>query len=483
MKEEGLSRRILYTLFFLNIFVATGVSISWFSSLYPLEWMNVKDPLLSFFVLLAMWFLFSVLFSSVTLLWLPLLSLFSTNSFVLTSFIGSALFVCVEYVRAYLLSLALYGVGSFFGPHHTYYSLGYLASSVPFLRDIVAVGGIYAATFCFVVTNYAFLALYLKIRKVVSVKTVVLLFSAPFLLIIFSYVVMFFVREKSALSTGSVFTVVNTKLPSSFSVDLDKKKIGKVFNYFSRNNMKEDEVIVFPENISVIHGFRDNQNVIPSRLQNAELIIGSYSSKSEHQLFFFQPENLKGAFYDKQILMPISEYLPYWVSFISKLLFTLQITSSTLPDKFPHVKTGTFIFKHQNNETSIFGSICSENISPYLYRDAVRHGATVFVNVASHAPFKGSELLMRQTEAINTLRAIENGRYYVVASNYGKSYIFDDFGRKKELNSSLDVDSFSDFVPNKHYITPYVRFKDYVVVLAFVFLVVVMLWGSKNKLS
>lgn len=72
-------------------------------------------------------------------------------------------------------------------------------------------------------------------------------------------------------------------------------------------------------------------------------------------------------------------------------------------------------------------SISTELIYPRLIADEVRRGASLIVNVSNLSRFHNSSL-NKQVLAAATLRAVENGRFVVVAANTGISAVIDPSG-------------------------------------------------------
>jgi len=173
--------------------------------------------------------------------------------------------------------------------------------------------------------------------------------------------------------------------------------------------------------------------------------------------------------------MPVAEYSVDWMKFLVGVFPGHEwsdIYSKSVRNPARDNNKKFLLDDAQRKNLVIFGSICSENISPYLFGNAVRSGSTVLINIASHAPFNGSPLLSRQTVAVNSVRALENGRYFIRASNYDKSYIISDVGT---FQNSIDSGDNTYAVLNSKiktvtYITPYVQFGDYILYISLIIL-------------
>ena len=125
-----------------------------------------------------------------------------------------------------------------------------------------------------------------------------------------------------------------------------------------------------------------------------------------------QPKN---SIYIKQRQAPFGETAPFGA---------LGLVSSQLTASLPGSKSGpdSLVNPHAANLlSSMFGkigvSISTEVIFPNLVADEVRRGAQLLVNVTNLNRFHQSNL-NKQVIAAATLRAVENGRFMVVSSQY-----------------------------------------------------------------
>ncbi len=156
--------------------------------------------------------------------------------------------------------------------------------------------------------------------------------------------------------------------------------------------------------------------------------------------------------YKKELSIPVTEY-------------TFSFREYLLKKKYNQTKT------NRNEEVSdgikIFTSVCFESISPRLFREQVKNGSGVLINISSHAIFRGSEQLRQQMLAINRARAIESNRYLVVVSNYSTSYVIDNLGViEKELTAMTKVRLENIIVKILEKQTPYTRAGDYMLIVS-----------------
>lgn len=101
-------------------------------------------------------------------------------------------------------------------------------------------------------------------------------------------------------------------------------------------------------------------------------------------------------------------------------------------------------------------SICVEVIYPRLIADEVRRGATLLVNVSNLGWFHGSSL-NRQIVAAAAMRAVENGRYLVLATNTGTSAVIDPSGMVTSMSLPGRRGVLVDTVQFSWKKTPYTR--------------------------
>jgi len=128
----------------------------------------------------------------------------------------------------------------------------------------------------------------------------------------------------------------------------------------------------------------------------------------------------KHRFYNKHHLVPFGEYLP-----LRKILYhPLRIFNIPISN----FSSGKYDEKNLQTSKGNFGmSICYED----AYGNEVRRsmpGANILINVSNDAWF-GNSIAPHQHLQIARMRAIENGRYFLRATNNGISAIIDNRGK------------------------------------------------------
>ncbi len=129
--------------------------------------------------------------------------------------------------------------------------------------------------------------------------------------------------------------------------------------------------------------------------------------------------NAKDNLYVKQRLVPFGEFAP-----LGPLGQRINERLPLSPEVFLQSKSARPL-------RSIWGgigvSICVELIYPHIISNEVRHGANLLINVSNLGWFHQSSL-NRQILAAAVMRAVENGRFLVLATNTGISAVIDPSG-------------------------------------------------------
>lgn len=477
-KAKEILRSLLYMFWFGFAFAIC--STYWFLATYPLDGLNIHSPILSIVIIGGVWMCFGVALSLPLAAWILVAFVFKKARPLTAALVGACAWVILEYARSWLVALAVYGSETLFGPHHTYYSMAYPLSAAPIAKELLPVGGIYLASFVIILTNYL---IYHTIRMIPSGDHAdrISTFKLGGLIICMLSISaggMHLIRNENDSQTTFQAAIITTNLPSGTQKDIKEDVALNAVNSISN----KDALIFLPENINILAPYLQKRGASNTSLYNDHLIVGSFSDEKFSNIFFLNPRSGEVAYSGKQLLMPVGEYNINWVTFLLRKTQSaewMQNYERSLHASNKH--TPTFVFNdNSKNDLRIAGTLCSENISPYIYRDATNLGATVLINLASHAPFRGSPLLSRQTIGISATRALENGRYYIAASNDTRSFVITDQGIIQQISDSKATFShFNALIQTKNYMTPYVLFGDYFVVVCCVLLMLAFIWRER----
>lgn len=170
--------------------------------------------------------------------------------------------------------------------------------------------------------------------------------------------------------------------------------------------------------------------------------------------------------YEKEHLVPFGEYMPPYLdfSFLQPLLqgvghFTPGEKKVPLPVLLPETpllslddgSSDTFTngaaSRNAPNRPLVLGVlICYETVFPELARQRVTDGAEVFVNISNDAWFGLSPAPMQHLQ-LTLMRAVEQGRWLMRATNTGISAFIDPVGRIRDRTDLFKTQTLSALVP------------------------------------
>ncbi len=182
--------------------------------------------------------------------------------------------------------------------------------------------------------------------------------------------------------------------------------------------------------------------------------------------FHFTPFDSFQQRYEKRILVPMGEYIPFkWARSIAA---TYGIHGSFTPGAGAKVFSG-------RRAPPLGLSICYEETFGDLIRESRRMGAELLVNVTNDAWYPNSRLPKQHFDHAR-LRSVENGAPLVRACNTGVTAGVDSLGRivgqfaEGEPNSEWMAGALLVEVPRYHYTTLYSQLGDgFIIGLAFIF--------------
>jgi apolipoprotein N-acyltransferase len=188
-------------------------------------------------------------------------------------------------------------------------------------------------------------------------------------------------------------------------------------------------LIVWPENSAPFYFDRDDifhaAVIRMARRNKATVVFGTVSyadpqkTQPKNTAIALDPEGRVLFAYDKIHLVPFGEYVPSWAF-------------PDLVGKITH-EAGNFVpgseYKTAATPDGSLGVfICYESVFPQLVRRLTPEGPGVLVNISNDAWFGDSAAAAQHLEMAR-LRAIENGRYLLRATNDGTTAIIDPYGR------------------------------------------------------
>jgi len=458
-----------------------GIVFLWLFKVYPLDWLDIKSKY-AIILIFLIWFInisFSALFIAGFSLSYYLLKYKKLNILIIPS-----LWIIFEYLKALGFSLFWLGPSSLLGPHWTMGNLGYAITDNQILIQIARFGGIYSLSFLIVFVNSLISVFLFQNNKP---KKNYLLLGLIILLLILTYTYDF---NKASINNHLIkISLIQTNFPSQIYSFLN---IGNKIEIFTTqlNLIKQipkmetkPKIIFFPEGANFLNAFdKLGKEFIQKNFNQKNTLIVDYSvdclKKNKNNLckpniIYF--DSKKGLLHknEKLLLMPGGEYLPYWFEFILK-----NIGLKNLVKKFSELRT------YQKGEKSdiiyyenlkIGGLLCSEIVSPNLYRKLTNKGAEVLFNLASESIFHNSKTIMAQNLSMAKIRAVENKRYFIKTTNCGWSYIINQYGKVIKVSRKLSNKVVNGYFAPIKTKTFYSRYGDWIIFISILFIFLVCL--------
>lgn len=156
-----------------------------------------------------------------------------------------------------------------------------------------------------------------------------------------------------------------------------------------------------------------------SKILKADLIVGLDGTEGDvHYSSAFLASNEKMERYDKQILLPLAEYLPFQS--------LLELTKKYgITQFFTHGQKSRLF----SSKVPISTSICYEETFGHIMRQGRIEGAELFVNVTNDNWYPGSRL-PKQHFDLAKAQAVANGLPLVRACNSGVTAVIDSLGNE-----------------------------------------------------
>ena len=461
--------------------IFSGVTTSWFLLASVADWVGTEKKIVIILILALTWLCYVILASFFCGIVAYLFFRLKSKNW-LDIFLFPSLWVIFEYLRAWGLTIFTLGPGSLSGPHYTLGHLGYAAANSPFLF-LAGFGGVYILSFFIVLVNYLIFFFLVYFKKPFFSKRNLTKFGIAFSVIFLAFLAAHFqntLNISDARNKKSIpITIIQTNFPSLFSYTPQQEKefLDIKLDLFRQASQEKEwpRIIVFPEHSNFLEklnffypSFLSSENAMNGK---QALVIDSGWHSSENtgaavtRLIYldFQTQGIINS-YDKMLLMPVGDYLPYFLTAILNLTGHQDwIVNMEMSRGYERGNELTVV---EYNGVKIGGLMCSEVISPYLYRGLARNGAEILISVASDAIFQGDRLLLGQLLAIAQTRAAENNRYFIQAANQGNSFVIDNQGNIVVKTERVDNEIINGEVKALTNRTFYNRFGDWILILA-----------------
>lgn len=426
----------------------------WFWSIHPLDTLGIQSKIASLvivFIVYAIscagmavfWGLFGMIYGCWLRLARPVPESNPISNFkniipeLEISLLSAALFVLLEYARAYGFSLLWLGSGTLLGPHWTLGNLAYALAGNNLALRLSSYVGIYGISFVVMFVN----SLLLSILKLRSNKSY--LKTGIVIIVVLALALTPKLFKPTNLNSNKKinFAVIQINQPTKIlptpkeTLNAFKEQLSLLKQVAVEH--PESQLIIFPEasdffkNLSLFLTGPQVPNYFSNLFKEPRLIISGarvidVDGHAYSRVFALDTQKDIIGFYDKRLLTPGGEFLPYPVKLIVNLLSKIKVS------KFGELrelevgkeKVSTVNYRDQFSAASV---VCSEILSPGLVQE-ITQGSDIIIEMASYGIFHGNATLIRQNLAGAKFRAAENQKPLIAAVNMGLSYAINSNG-------------------------------------------------------
>lgn len=450
-----------------------AIVLIWFWHILPLDWMDA-GILGSFLVLFLSWFFVAMALGSVFFLLSILYGRFGSSS-VFGSFFFASLWVLSEYAQMWLFAFLTWGIASAKSAHFSATFIGYALASFSPLLQLASIGGVYLLSFTAAfmgVSVYRLWNIPTAPKKRIYVVLIALC-CAIGITTLDSYVPLIQTAEhpdEKMLRVALVTTQFSHKLLRDYESRFERHEVQKNLVLSAVQDKPPIDLLVFPEGAANFpSGEREVQEFLSEVFpQNKPAIIDSIVTFERdtrlQRMFYWTPEAELSGTYDKIFLVPQGEYTPNITYIVFRILGMMEVVEK-MKRVSPGFTPGSAVSTVRTDGISIGGLFCSDVLSPQLYRQQTERGAGVLVNAASHALFHSSPIVDTYILHISKVRAVENGRYLLIAGNGVPSSVISSVGEIVMRSPKGETSVLFAHVPEKSGLTPYVALGDFILLL------------------
>ncbi|MEK7151469.1 MAG: apolipoprotein N-acyltransferase [Patescibacteria group bacterium] len=475
----------------------------WFWSIHPLNTLGIENSFLSLLIVIFIWILSSggmaVFWGLFSLIFAFQFSILKKNSSILNTcyllLATPALFVLLEYLRSWGFGFLWAGSGSLFGPHWTVGNLSYALADNSVIRWLASYVGIYGITFLIILVNLMLAKLIYGSR--ISLKLRIIVISL--ILIAISVIGYLNFNSTSTASKNLTYAIIQTSQQTKLNPNPQETLAGfkeqlELLDRVAKEH-SASQIILFPEasnffqNISLFLTPSQIQNYFYKLFKEPRLVISGgraldtdADDKAYSRVFSLDTQGDIIGFYDKRLLTPGGEFIPYSLKILVNL-FSKNTSSlfNQARDLSPGQKeTSTIDFRYQFNIAPI---ICSEAIAPKLIKKIIQ-SSDVVASMASYGVFHGNPTIANQMLAITRFRAAENHKPVITATNMGRSSVIDSAGKIVFLATNNNSQILTGSVDIHQQKSWYNKVGDWPIILASLLLIIIsisLIWFKETR--
>ncbi len=406
--------------------IVSGAAVIWLLEAFPIGWIGIDSPSVQMAIVVAVWLY--VVFSLTPAAMIGCAVIWKMRRAPFFPFVAALIWVLVEQGQMWGFALATWSPHSFFGPHFSFASLGYVLTESPLLLPAAYPFGSIGLTFLLVLVAAA-VAQAIAWRTVQSYQAAlfpmivaVLLVSVPTLL-----------PKEDSLPTANTLEValVSSTIPIGGQATAYAPKIESLVEQAFTDEQNPD-VVVLPEGLGLAYAYPSPEvrKIKVAELTQNEPTVFIYSGRDTAEgasaigRIAYVNERLETlGTYQKMFLMPLGEYVPVtWLPLLSLLQNKGSLENSYASRVEEAINPGTTLDPVSVQGVRFGTLLCSDLASPTLYKTLSRRGADVLVNSGNQNWFHESRPLFWKNLQIARVHAVQNQTYFLSANNGSPSY-------------------------------------------------------------
>jgi apolipoprotein N-acyltransferase len=453
--------------------VFSATALFWWWDILPLDWAGISDGT-AWNLVCIYWLSTSLVLGVFFGVLAAIYSLIGGIPAWLRVFVVASLWVLIQYAQMWGFAVLTLGPGSLFGPHFSAPMAGYaFAHFSPFLW-LASIGGIYLLTFVVVAMGFGLSFMLDRYAQSLQSKAVIM---ALFVLACGCLTVLdnkfYLVRsaevEDKAITAGLVTTDMRPAMSSS-PEDIDRYN-GYIRELVanSSSTVSTLDLIVFPETASIAsaaqvapeEAIHEQFGLNPPAVIDTALVLAQKGSIK--RLFVYGRDAKLSAMYDKILLVPQAEYMPTIYRLPLKKIGGERFAHEA--SFFASLLRGNSAVPVAVGDAKVGALICSDMLSPTLYSNLARDGANILINVSGNGWFHHNYLSNTFVLTLAKVRAVENDRYLLMATNGSPSVMVSNTGEILGRRHNAELSLVSATVPLIDTQTPYSLLGDRVLVV------------------
>ncbi|MEL6457914.1 MAG: apolipoprotein N-acyltransferase [Cyanobacteria bacterium J06621_15] len=451
-----------------------GTALYWITGLHPLTWLGV--PWLGSIAIASFaWFFISFWGGILTMLWARLMKIFSTQNSLLRILIGTAIWCALE--RIWSAGPLWWSSLSYTqSPHNlVILHLGQISGPTAVTAIIVAVNGLLAEAL-----NAAFVKRmqhndltlfpspyqgeggFLQGSQRFGTSAIAIPGMLAIALFISAHLIGFSLYSRplsqpaeTALKVG----IVQGNIPNRLKFKPEgKQRIRTNYTQGYLNLVNQGvEAVVTPEGALPFFENQIKRSPLIAAVKEKGVLawVGGYKSQGQgrytNSLLTFTGEGVVYSGYDKEKLVPLGEYIPF-ESVLGGIINRLSpVKARQIPGKANQIVKTPF--------GNVTVGICYGSAFAEQFRNQTQKGGQFIITASNNDPY--SEAMQFQHHAQDIMRAIENDRWAVRATNTGYSAFVNPHGKTLWISGHDTYETHAQTIYRKQTQTLYVRWGDW----------------------